>query len=102
MDGPPDLVTLFRRAMEIHAHRPLLAYEREGRWLQMLFADLARDEVRLRAALTRLGVRRGDRVAVISKNRPEWVVVMVATHALGAIVVPMYEVQHADDWLHIL
>ena len=102
MDGPPDLVTLFRRAMEIHAHRPLLVYEREGRWLEMLFADLARDEVRLRAALTRLGIRRGDRVAVISKNRPEWVVVTVATHALGAIIVPMYEVQHADDWHHIL
>src|ERR1700728_1232782 len=102
MDEPRDLVTLFRRATESHASRPILAYEKGGRWIEMLSADLARDEVRLRAALTRLGVRRGDRVAVISKNRPEWVVVMVATHALGAIIVPMYEVQHVDDWRHIL
>jgi long-chain acyl-CoA synthetase len=58
--------------------------------------------VRLRAALARLGVKPGDRVAVISKNRPEWVVVMAATHALGAVIVPMYEVQHIDDWKHIL
>ena len=50
----------------------------DGRWMQMLYADLARDEVRLRAALARLGVKRGDKVAIISKNRPEWVVVMVA------------------------
>jgi long-subunit acyl-CoA synthetase (AMP-forming) len=68
----------------------------------MLYADLARDEVRLRAALARLGVGRGDKVAVVSKNRPEWVVVMVAAHALGAVIVPMYEVQHVEDWRHIL
>ena len=97
-----ELVTLFRQRTEKFASRVLFAYERDGRWTQMLYADLARDEVRLRAALGRLGVRRGDRVAVISKNRPEWVVVMAAVHALGAVIVPMYEVQHVDDWRHIL
>jgi long-chain acyl-CoA synthetase len=101
-DGPHDLVTLFRRATEAYAARPLFAHLQEGRWAHMLYSDLARDEVRLRAALARLGVKRGDKVAIISKNRPEWVVVMVAAHALGAVVVPMYEVQHVDDWRHIL
>jgi long-chain acyl-CoA synthetase len=102
MEGPHDLVTLFRRATETYASRPLFTYERDGRWIQMLYADLARDEVRLRAALARLGVGRGDKVAVVSKNRPEWIVVMVAAHALGAVIVPMYEVQHVEDWRHIL
>ena len=102
MEGPFDLVTLVRRTTDAHASRPFLAYERDGRWMRMLYADLAREEVRLRAALARLGVGPGDRVAVISKNRPEWVVVMAATHALGAVVVPMYEVQHPEDWRHIL
>jgi long-chain acyl-CoA synthetase len=102
MDAPNDLVTLFRRATERYASRPLFAYEKDGRWVRMLYADLARDEVRLRAALARLGVGRGDKVAIVSKNRPEWIVVMVAAHALGAVVVPMYEMQHEADWRHIL
>jgi long-chain acyl-CoA synthetase len=102
VESPRDLVTLVRRATEQFASRPLFAAEKDGRWSHTLYADIARDEVRLRAALARLGVGRGDRVAVISKNRPEWLVVMAATHALGAVIVPMYEVQHLDDWRHIL
>jgi long-chain acyl-CoA synthetase len=102
VEGPFELVTLVRRATETYASRPLLVYEQGGRWIRMLYADLAREEVRLRAAMARLGVGAGDRVAIISRNRPEWVVVMAAAHALGAIVVPMYEVQHAEDWRHIL
>jgi long-chain acyl-CoA synthetase len=113
MDAPLDLVTLVQRATQAYASRPLFTYERalepsnggpdeKPSWTQMLYGDLARDEVRLRAALARLGVKRGDRVAIISKNRPEWVVVAVAVHALGGVVVPMYEAQHVDDWRHIL
>ena len=98
-----DLVTLLRNATQRHASRPVFAYPgRDGTWVHMLYADLAREEVRLRAALARLGVQRGDRVAVISRNRPEWLVVLAAVHALGAVLVPMYEVQHESDWRHIL
>jgi long-chain acyl-CoA synthetase len=97
-----ELVTLFRQATERFASRELFLYEKDGRWIRMLYADLAREEVRLRASLARLGVRPGDRVAIISRNRPEWAVVAMATHALGAVIVPMYEMQHAEDWLHIL
>ncbi len=110
-DAPRDLVTLVQRATTRHASRPMLAIDRpsgesagggEREWVNVTFADLARQEVRLRAALARLGVRAGDRVAVISKNREEWPVVLAATHALGAAIVPMYEMQHEDDWRHIL
>jgi long-chain acyl-CoA synthetase len=101
-DAPRDLVTLVRRATTRHASRPLFAIDRDGGWSRYTFADLAREEVRLRASLARLGVRPGDRVAIISKNREEWAVVLAATHALGAAIVPMYEMQHVDDWRHIL
>jgi long-chain acyl-CoA synthetase len=101
-EAPRDLVTLVQRATTRHASRPMFAIDRDGAWAHVTFADLARQEVRLRAALARLGVRAGDRVAVISKNREEWPVVLAATHALGAAIVPMYEMQHEDDWRHIL
>jgi long-chain acyl-CoA synthetase len=101
-DAPRDLVTLVQRATALHASRPLFAIDRDDGWSQFTFADLARQEVRLRASLARLGVRAGDRVAILSKNREEWPVVLAATLALGAAIVPMYEMQHEDDWRHIL
>jgi long-chain acyl-CoA synthetase len=41
------------------------------------------------AALQRLGVGRGDRVALLSENRPEWCVTYLAAAAMGAVVVPV-------------
>jgi long-chain acyl-CoA synthetase len=102
MTSPQDLVSLVSRAFEQHRARPLFALERHGRWIRLTYGEIERDATRLRAGLARLGVKAGDRVAIISKNRPEWLVVMAATHALGAALVPMYEVQLESDWKHIL
>ena len=46
--------------------------------------------VALAAALDDRGVRRGDRVAILCENRPEWHMVDFACHLIGAIVVPVY------------
>jgi len=102
MSDVRDLATLIRRATQRHAPETLFRVDRGHDWTRVTFADLAHDEVRLRAALARLGVKPGDRVGVIAKNRPEWAVVLAATLAAGAVIVPMYEVQSADDWRHIL
>jgi len=55
-----------------------------------------------RSGLHKLGVRRGDAVAVISNNRLEWAVAGHATFSLGAYFVPMYEAQAIEDWQYIL
>ncbi len=44
----------------------------------------------LRAALAELGIGRGDRVMLLSENRPEWHVVDLAVASLGAVSVPIY------------
>jgi long-chain acyl-CoA synthetase len=48
------------------------------------------------------GVERGDRVAVISKNREELVTTMYGAYAAGAAHVPMYEQQKPEEWEYIL
>ena len=57
---------------------------------------------RFRAGLASLGVKRGDKVAVISQNRLEWVVGAHAVYSLGASYVPMYEAQLDKEWQYIL
>jgi len=53
------------------------------------FADLARRSNRWANALTGLGVRRGDRVAIILSQRPETPLAHIAAYKLGAIAVPL-------------
>jgi long-chain acyl-CoA synthetase len=48
------------------------------------------------------GIGKGDRVALLSENRPEWAIADFATLLIGAIDVPIYATQTAEQCLHIL
>ena len=48
------------------------------------------------------GVRKGDRVIILSENRPEWAVADFATLLLGAVDVPIYATQTSDQSLYVL
>ncbi len=49
-----------------------------------------------------MGVERGDRVALLSENRPEWAIVDLATQAAGGVTVPIYPTLPASQVAHIL
>ncbi|RYH30383.1 hypothetical protein EON65_05305 [archaeon] len=55
-----------------------------------------------RGILDKLGVKAGDKVALISNNRVEWAAVFFATVGRGAQIVPMYEAQKEKDWRFIV
>ena len=52
--------------------------------------------------LRALGIERGDRVAILSENRPEWAILDLATLAAGAVSVPVYPTLPASQVAHIL
>ena len=83
----PDLL---RHALEVHRKPDAFLEKREGRWLPVSIEAFA-DRVRACAAdLIGRGVRRGDRVAIISENRIEWAVVDQAILSIGGVTVPIY------------
>jgi long-chain acyl-CoA synthetase len=99
-----NLVQMLETSVERYADRPLFGkLELPGDTIQWTtyreFAELVNH---MRSGLHKLGVRRGDAVAVISNNRLEWAVGAHAAMSLGAHYVPMYEAQHSDDWQYIL
>ena len=53
-------------------------------------------------SLSSLGILEGDRVIILSENRPEWQISDLAIMSIGAITVPMYTTSTSDDYLHIL
>src|SRR5262245_34563814 len=79
--------TLFELLCEQAANAPeLAAVISEGVCLS--YAELEVRARRVAQAMRETGVRRGDRVGLLSDNRIEWLEVFFATAALGAIVVP--------------
>ncbi|MBL8326288.1 MAG: AMP-binding protein [Rubrivivax sp.] len=67
-----------------------VAWQAEGGGSGVLsFADLQAGANRLAAALRRLGVRRGDRVAIVMPQRPETAVAHIAVYQLGAVAMPL-------------
>ena len=67
-----------------------LRAKREGRWTDISYRGLAEQVQDLSLGLRELGVRRGDRVAILSENRPEWAVTDYACLASRAADVPIY------------
>ena len=67
-----------------------LRSKRHGLYHDLSWADYRRQADRAAAALIDLGIRPGDRVAILSENRPEWLVADIAILATGAADVPLH------------
>jgi len=62
----------------------------DGKYRGIGYAEVRRRVEQFALGLASIGLRRGDRVGVISENRPEWVVADMGTLILGAFDVPVY------------
>lgn len=90
-DPQPHLLAALWRWAEQDPERPLLSH-REGDALQGWTAASLRSEVTaLAAGLIARGVAPGDRVALLSRTRVEWVLLDHAILAAGAVTVPIYD-----------
>jgi long-chain acyl-CoA synthetase len=79
-----------------------LRAKRGGRWSDIGYRELADSVQDLSLGLLELGVRRGDRVAILSENRPEWAITDYACLAARAADVPIYPTLPARQAEYIL
>src|ERR1700686_5421798 len=71
-------------------------------WVPVSAAELYRGVVGVARMLESWGIGKGDRVAILSENRPEWTITDFAALALGAVTVPIYSTQTADQTAFVL
>ncbi|UHD17368.1 AMP-dependent synthetase/ligase [Thiocapsa bogorovii] len=71
-------------------------------WIETTWRDTARTVAHWQAALTREGLSPGDRVAIMMRNRREWVAFDLAALGLGLVTVPLYPNDRAEAIRHIL
>src|SRR5262245_13934649 len=94
LDTVPKL--LLRNAVE-HGPRPAIRHKDFGIWQTWTWARL-RDEVRAFAVgLRKLGLERGDAVAIIGDNRPRLYAAFAAIQSIGGIAVPAYQDSVAEE-----
>src|ERR1700731_3939435 len=71
-------------------------------WTPISSTEIYRGVVGVARALESWGIRKGDRVAILSENRSEWTITDFAVLALGAITVPIYSTQTAEQTAFVL
>lgn len=98
----PNCAALMFDCARTWADRPALWARREGAWRPTTWREVGRQAASLARALRARGVAAGDRVAIVSENRPEFPIADTAIMALRAISVPTYTTNTPADHAHIL
>uniref|UniRef100_UPI0013C4E151 AMP-dependent synthetase/ligase n=1 Tax=Dongia deserti TaxID=2268030 RepID=UPI0013C4E151 len=101
-DSIPSLPRLFFDQAQEFGGKPFLWRKEDGTFRPIRWARVAADVRALARGLIALGVKPGDRVALIAENRPEWLISDLAIMSVGAITVPAFSTNTVDDNRHVL
>ena len=104
---PDDVITLhglFQARVQQSPDRPAYRYFHDGdaTWRTLSWREAAAEVARWRAALSQEGLSAGERVALMMRNRPEWVFFEQAALSLGLVVVPLYPNDRGENLRYIL
>ena len=101
-DNFNSIVSLFEYQAENLSTKPYL-WKKNNKEFDFLTWNKVKSMVdQIAKSLSSLGILEGDRVIILSENRPEWQISDLAIMSIGAITVPMYTTSTSDDYLHIL
>ncbi|MCH7711156.1 MAG: long-chain fatty acid--CoA ligase [Proteobacteria bacterium] len=101
-DSWPTLTAMFFDQAERFGERAFLWAKQDGRYRALSWAETAERVRALAQGLRSLGLEPGDRVVLVSENRPEWLIADIGIMAAGGITVPSYTTNTADDHLHVI
>ncbi|MCX6317250.1 MAG: long-chain fatty acid--CoA ligase [Bacteroidetes bacterium] len=109
MTNPQRLFDCIRLQLENNPLEDMLAGKAGGQWKKYSTAEVAETVNQLSAGLLSLGisphdmtVEKRDKVAVLSKNRPEWVMLDLAVQQIGALLVPIYPTINVNELEFVL
>ena len=105
--SPQQAVTLHGLFLERVRRSPdKIAYRyfdvRQSVWVDLSWSQMLKQVARWQAALAKEGLAKGDRVAIMLRNCPQWVMFDQAAMSLGLITVPLYTVDRADNIAYIV
>ena len=87
---PATLTELFEFVARVHSRPDTLNYKKDDRWQSISSSELLQRARAIAAGLHSLGIKPGDRVALLSESRAEWTLTDAGCIFAGAIDVPIY------------
>ncbi|MDQ1729244.1 MAG: long-chain acyl-CoA synthetase [Pyrinomonadaceae bacterium] len=85
-----------------HAKPDALNFKQDNQWINISAETFVERVRQVALGLAELGIKPGDRIALLSENRPEWSIADLAILSLGAINVPIYTTQEVEQIRYIL
>src|SRR5712691_12009487 len=101
-DEPTTLVEVYERLVRLHPQPDTLNYKRDGAWHSISANEMLARARRIALGLYSLGVRKDDRVALLSESRIEWVLADQGCIFAGAVGVPIYPTLTPSQAAYIL
>ncbi len=98
----PNLAAMFFAQARRRGDRPFLWAKSEGAYRALSWREAAAQVSDLARGLRALGLERGDRVGLVSENRPEWVIADLAIISAGGVTVPAYTTHTIEDHRYLL
>ncbi len=100
--APGTLTQIFFNAVEQHDQPAAYQFKKDGRYHPISHKDVLRRVRHISLGLEAIGVKRGDRVGIMSENRPEWALADWACLCSGMTDVPVYPTLPAEQIVHPL
>jgi long-chain acyl-CoA synthetase len=95
--GSTTIADLVELAARRFGDSPAVRHKRDGEWRDVSYAELSEIVSEVGRGLIDLGVNPGDRVAILSTTRPEWTYADFAIAMAGAVAVPIYPTNSAEE-----
>ena len=97
-----NLAKMFFDQAQRMGDKPFLWAKKDREYKSLSWREAADQASAVAQALLALGVDPGDRIAIVSENRPEWLISEIGIMSIGAIAVPAYITNTENDHVHVL
>ena len=97
-----SVVKIFDKQSSMLQDQPYLWRKIDDKYSSLSWKEVRINVERFSTALRNLGILEGDRVVIVSENRPEWQIADLSIMAIGAISVPAYTTSTTNDYEYII
>ena len=101
-DEPRTLAELFRKAAQKHERSDALNFKKDGEWRAIGSAEMIERAENIALGLYSLGLRKGDKAAILAANSPEWTLADAGCQFAGVVDVPVYTTLSGSSICYIL
>jgi long-chain acyl-CoA synthetase len=95
--GSKTIADLLPLAADRHRERVAVRFKRDGSWHDVTYGEVGEIADEIALGLVGLGIALGDRVALLCRTRPEWTYADFGATQAGAVVVPIYPTNSAEE-----